>query len=53
MWSTRHPRATAASAISWRWQRHGTASAHMTVVGRSAAAVSTRSSAAWNSGDAV
>ena len=31
--STATPRTTSASAMSWRWQRHGTASAQRTAVG--------------------
>jgi hypothetical protein len=39
--------------ISRRWQRQGTASAHMMAVGRSAPSAISRASAAWNGGVAV
>ena len=51
--STVDPLTTSASAISRRWQRHHTASAHMIAVGVSRAAASRSASARWNSGVAM
>jgi len=47
---TFQPRAIMASAISDRWQRHGTASAHMMAVGRLDATSMSCSNPAWKAG---
>ncbi len=43
-------RATSASPISERWQRQGTASAHMMAVGFCVAISTSRSNASWKAG---
>src|SRR5439155_23045 len=48
MCRTSTPRAVSASAMSWRWHREGTASAHRMAVGRASANSISRSSAARN-----
>jgi hypothetical protein len=44
------PRAVSASATSDRWQRQGTASAHMIAVRSTSARATSASIAAWNAG---
>src|SRR2546427_6136248 len=50
MCRTAIPRASSASAMSWRWQRHGTASAHMTTTGCAPASAINRARACSNAG---
>src|SRR3989442_1697238 len=50
MCRTAIPRASSASAMSWRWQRHGTASAHMTTTGCAPASAINRATACSQAG---
>ena len=50
---TRTPRTSSASASSERWQRHGTASAHMTAVRCRRASAISRSTCGMNSSDCM
>jgi len=53
MWRTVTPRATSVSAMSWRWHRQGTASAHITTGRPVSEEARTRSTPARNPGEAM